>query len=234
MYKSPHALHYLSVGLSAMRCIDRALAGRVGNGQSAISRILDLPCGYGRVLRFLRARYPAADITASEIEDDALVFCEREFSVTPLRSTKKLTDLSCSDQFDLIWCGSLVTHLDEESTTDLLRFFRKHLSPSGACVLTTHGQRTFEAVRARTNSYGLSESAQVRLVESYLDTGYGFATYDDHPDYGISIVPPQRLREIAQNAGLTHETLFLERGWDDHHDAFGFMGGDALQREEHP
>jgi 2-polyprenyl-3-methyl-5-hydroxy-6-metoxy-1,4-benzoquinol methylase len=225
MYKAPDAVHYLSVGLSAMRCVDQALAGRAGNEQSEIHQILDLPCGYGRVLRFLKVRFPAADITASEIEEAALAFCQREFSVTPLRSTEKLAELACSSQFDLIWCGSLVTHLDEESTTDLLRFLANHLSPSGACVLTTCGQHIFEAIRAGANSYGLSEGEQARLVSSYLDSGYGFGAYDDHPDYGISVVSAQRLGEIARSAGLTHEIVFLERGWDEHQDVFGFMAG---------
>ena len=118
-----------------------------------------------------------------------------------------------------------MTHLDEGSTTDLLRFLANHLSPSGACVLTTCGQHIFEAIRAGANSYGLSEGEQARLVSSYLDSGYGFGAYDDHPDYGISVVSPQRLREIARSAGLTHEIVFLERGWDDHQDVFGFMAG---------
>src|SRR4051812_20897648 len=43
--------HYLRVGLSAMRCIRAATAGTP-------RRILDLPCGHGRVLRMLRAAYP--------------------------------------------------------------------------------------------------------------------------------------------------------------------------------
>ncbi|MDB6126763.1 MAG: biotin biosynthesis protein BioC, partial [Verrucomicrobia bacterium] len=33
-----------------------------------LPKILDLPCGYGRVLRWLRAKYPASEITACDLE----------------------------------------------------------------------------------------------------------------------------------------------------------------------
>ena len=45
--------------------------------------ILDFPSRYGRVLRFLRARFPNSDITAAEIDRSALDFCRRNFSSLP-------------------------------------------------------------------------------------------------------------------------------------------------------
>jgi hypothetical protein len=50
-YLKNNGLHYLEVGLSAMTCIEEALS----RSQRPIpKRILDFPCGYGRVLRFLK------------------------------------------------------------------------------------------------------------------------------------------------------------------------------------
>src|SRR5215203_1048777 len=43
-----NAVHYLGVGLSAIHCIELALAKL--NGDKSIRKILDFPCGYGRVL----------------------------------------------------------------------------------------------------------------------------------------------------------------------------------------
>src|SRR2546427_1790116 len=64
MYASNGA-HYFGVGLSAIHCIDEAMRqGRLDKIQS----ILDLPCGGGRVLRFLARRFPAAKIMACDLQ----------------------------------------------------------------------------------------------------------------------------------------------------------------------
>lgn len=109
------ALHYLRVGLSAIRCINAALDK--SHKKKPVQSILDFPCGYGRVLRFLKVRFPSADITVSEIESEALDFCSKEFSVKTLNSNKDFSKLSSPSKFDLIWCGSLFTHIDEKAAT---------------------------------------------------------------------------------------------------------------------
>ena len=75
------AVHYLKVGLSASRCIREALQ-RIER-KSAVESILDFPSGYGRVLRFVRAMFPDATITAAEVEPTALKFCQRAFLSIP-------------------------------------------------------------------------------------------------------------------------------------------------------
>src|SRR5262245_54325854 len=75
MYVPFHAQHYLSVGLSAIRCIEDVL--HRSQGDRGIRCILDFPCGYGRILRFLRARFPDAEITGVELNRTALDFCRR-------------------------------------------------------------------------------------------------------------------------------------------------------------
>jgi hypothetical protein len=82
-------LHYLSVGLSASRCIDKA----IGGNYQGIDEILDFPCGSGRVLRFLRAMFPASTITASEIDTEMLDFCMKNFSAESFISKPNFGDL---------------------------------------------------------------------------------------------------------------------------------------------
>ncbi len=50
-------------------------------------------------------------------------------------------NLSLPHRFDLIWCGSLITHIDEWAAVDLLDFFCRHLADRGVCVFTTLGQK---------------------------------------------------------------------------------------------
>ena len=77
--------HYFSVGESAIHEIGIALQMA---GNRAPARALDLPCGYGRVLRRLRTEYPDAQITACDIDLDALQFCGEEFDAIPVQSSE--------------------------------------------------------------------------------------------------------------------------------------------------
>src|SRR5438132_6598087 len=79
MYKGDGE-HYFRVGLSAIHCIDEAL--REAQIES-VKNILDLPCGYGRVLRFLVHRFPQAHVTACELMPDAVRFCAETFGAKP-------------------------------------------------------------------------------------------------------------------------------------------------------
>jgi SAM-dependent methyltransferase len=220
MYSPSDARHYLSVGLSAVRCIQQALERT--NGNRSVESILDLPCGYGRMLRFLRVRFPKADITASEIDTSPLDFCEDAFAVRTARSDKDFRKLSLSGRFDLIWCGSLVTHLDERATSDLLAFFHDHLSPGGLCVVTTHGRLTADWMEKRLHTYGLTPSAQRQVLSQFRDNGYGYADYENWPGYGISVVSRERMLALARDVGRWNESSFFERGWDNHQDVYAF------------
>ncbi len=220
MYIPLGARHYLSVGLSAVRCIENAL--EKSNENNAVGSILDFPCGYGRALRFLRVRFPKADITASEIDTSMLDFCKDMFSVNSVTSDIDFRKLLLSGKFDLIWCGSLITHIDERATSDLLKFFHDHLSPGGLCVFTTHGQLSVERIEKKRQTYLLTASAQQQLLSQFHDKGYGYADYKNQHGYGISVVSRERMLAIALSVGQWDETSFLERGWDNHQDVYGF------------
>jgi len=219
--------HYLSVGLSANRCIREALrsAGKTVQGGS----ILDFPSGYGRVLRFLRMEFPDSDITAAETDGRALDFCRRSFDVTPFLSKERFSVLSLPRQFDLIWCGSLLTHIDEHAARDLLRFFREHLSHGGVCVVTTQGRHAMEWIERQEVTYGLSENAQQKVLREFRSQGYGYADYTHQAGYGISLVTHERMRQLAADVGGWGETLFWEHGWDNHQDVYAFLDVDGDQ-----
>src|SRR2546430_3513029 len=109
---------YFRVGLSAIQCLNDALS--IAHVESP-GNILDLPCGYGRVMRFLVHRFPDATITACDLDPDAVRFCAETFGALPVRSSENFEELSFDTQFDLIWCGSLATHLNQSRIVALLR-----------------------------------------------------------------------------------------------------------------
>jgi SAM-dependent methyltransferase len=228
MLNGQDALHYLSVGLSASRCIDKAIAGNY-NG---IDEILDFPCGSGRVLRFLRAMFPASNITASEIDPEMIDFCTKNFSSESFVSKPNFGDLFLSKRYDLIWCGSLFTHINELNAISLLNFFQRHLSEKGICIFTAHGNLSIDWMRNGVINYGLPEDAVQSLIRNWQTSGYGFANYPDHlgypSNYGISVASHQRMIDIARAVGGLKESMFIEHGWDNHQDVYAFTRNQTL------
>lgn len=216
-------VHYYQVGLSAVRCIDEALE-RANLKQ--IRTILDLPCGGGRVLRFLVHRFPGAEITACELAPGAAEFCARTFGAQPARSSRNLADVSLGKKFDLIWCGSLVTHLNESAIAALLRLFQRHLATGGIVIFTTHGDFVQGRIPRRDFDYGLGPEQIERIGADYQKTGYGFEDYPGERDYGVSLSSPAWIRALVSDLGGLREVFFKERGWDNHQDVFGFVAGD--------
>ncbi|HET6573563.1 MAG TPA: class I SAM-dependent methyltransferase, partial [Fimbriiglobus sp.] len=127
--------HYFGVGRSALRAVTAAL---LAAGAPAPRRILDLPCGYGRVLRALRAAFPDAAVTACDLNRGGVDFCAT-LGAAPADSADPIDRAGITGPFDLIWCGSLLTHLDRPGWDEFLTFFHRVLAPGGVCVVTTHG-----------------------------------------------------------------------------------------------
>jgi SAM-dependent methyltransferase/predicted O-methyltransferase YrrM len=217
--------HYFSVGLSALRCIEEAIAAA---GTPTPQRILDMPSGHGRVLRFLRARYPSASAVACDLDEDAIAFCAERFGARPQRSCEDLASLDLPGPFDLIWCGSLVTHLDANANGDLLALFARSLAPGGVAVVTTHGELVAERLRSgAAEAYQLDPSAARDALAAYGAAGFGYADYAWSPGYGVSISSERWIAGAAAAAGL-RVAHAIPHGWDGHQDVI------ALARNPEP
>ena len=212
--------HYYKVGLSAIKCIDEALERAK---LTEVRTILDLPCGSGRVLRFLVHRFPNAEITACELASGAVEFCARTFGAQPAFSSLNLDEVSLGKEFNLIWCGSLVTHLNDAGIVALLKLFRRHLTKGGLMIFTTHGNFVQRRIPTRDFDYGLTDEQIERIGLDYPKTGYGFEDYPDEKDYGVSLTSPAWIRARVGELGDLREVYFREHGWDNHQDVFGFV-----------
>ena len=211
--------HYFQVGLSAIDCLEEALQRA---RSTTVKEILDLPCGYGRVLRFLVHRFPQARITACELMPNAVRFCAETFGAEPAQSSYSLEELSFAKKFDLIWCGSLITHLDADRTRSLLRFFARQLTPNGLLVFSTHGNFVAERIYDMADFYMLEPSDILPLVKSFYEKGHGYLDYARQPGYGVSLTTRTWITAEAHEAGLT-KVYFRAQGWDNHQDVFGFV-----------
>lgn len=215
--------HYFKVGLSAMRVIEEASRAA---SLSSVERVLDLPCGHGRVLRFLVRRFPRAAFTACDLDHDGVDFCARAFGATPSYSAADLDALSFDARFDLIWCGSLVTHLDWPATRALFRLFARHLAPGGLLVFTAHGDFVARRMPLGEFDYMLTEAQVETITTCYARTGFGYEDYSGQSGYGVSLTSPAWIRAQLAASGELREVYFRQRAWDDHHDVYGYVRKD--------
>ena len=211
--------HYHAQGADALRMILQVMSAA---GKDGVRSILDLPCGHGRVLRHIRARFPEARLTACDIDADGVEFCAKTFGATGIVSRKETSEVSIDDRFDLIWCGSLLTHLDRPAWQAWLEFFSDHLLDGGVLIFTTHGRysakRLAEQPRSPWFYPGLDDAEVPLMLRRYSATGFAFAPTPGTPDYGISVSSPAWV--VAEVSGHPHLKLlsFVEMGWVEHQD----------------
>jgi SAM-dependent methyltransferase len=169
--------NYFALGESALLdCIAPALEA---SPKQRFGRILDLPCGYGRVMRYLRAAFPDSQITACDIQRAGVDFCAEKFGAIPVYSSEDPTALELPGPFNLIWCGSLLTHLDEERCGQWLDLFRSVLAPYGVFVFTTHGRLVAHRLQAGlldADSW-LGQDRADRMLQDFDTHGFGYQEY---------------------------------------------------------
>ena len=211
--------HYVSVGQSALHITEAALAGMEPR------RILDLPSGFGRVTRVLRARFPQAAVTACDLDSEALQFCADHFGVRAALSVRDFNQLQLGECYDLIWVGSLITHLPPRKTQEFFTAMARHMTPLSILVVSSHGPSIIPRLRAQ--AYGFPPEVAAELIAEYEQTGYGYRDYGSsereirasltNEHYGISMISEAWLRQALSGCGLSAEA-YHPRLWDDHHD----------------
>ena len=201
--------HYLAVGLSALHCIERALCGRVPRA------ILDIGCGWGRVTRMIRARFPDAGITVCDLDLPGLEFTAELTRAEALPSCDDLRELHLPGRYDLIWAGSLFTHISAEQSCGLLSVLAAALNIGGVIVASSHGPSIIPGLTQW--SYGLQPAAAADVLDDYAEAGYGHRGYDGGEGYGISLTDEDWWRGAVAATGL-RLTHYLARAWDDHQD----------------
>jgi SAM-dependent methyltransferase len=192
--------------------------------KNEISKILDLPSGYGRVLRWLVKGFPDASITACETNVDAIDYSSKEFCVTGVRSNYDITQIQLPHyDYDLIWCGSLFTHFSDILWSQLLDLFHDNLRLKGVLVFTTHGRAAAQYMRQQNPIYGLDPNIAKQVLLDFDNTGFGYANYDDkYPVYGISMSSIAWVTKKIERFPDLRIYYLCETAWG-HQDVFGVV-----------
>ena len=218
--------NYLRAARSAVDALGAALAA-TDRDMARVTSCLDFGCGHGRVLRLLRQHIPGPNITACDLDEEGVRFCAAEFGVRPLVSSWNLERIALQS-YDLIWSGSVFTHLDVEACDQLLRRLGESLLPGGLLVFSMHGAFSLDNLEHLYEGVYADEAPDIR--REVADRGMSFRHYDPSwgnfdGSYGMTWHTRQYLEERAAelSGGALELAYFAPQGWDYHHDVIAFQ-----------
>jgi SAM-dependent methyltransferase len=218
--------------------LDAVLTGLTAAGREPrhIATVLDFGSGYGRVYRALAAAFPDARLTACDLMEPAARFCAETFGGAWVKSKEDLDGVELPDSYDLVWLGSVFTHLPVHRWRALLDFLARVTTPGGIVVFTTHGERAIqhiENVLLKRNPYAIDQDGFAAMKESLDDVGFDFiankpAAVRHQQNLGISITQDEYGFSFSTEWWVRR--LFAERsdfdlvnyaasGWGGNHDA---------------
>lgn len=238
MYSPESAQHYFYVGRSDLLTIFNVLNIRSSyfGGDAPVKHIYDFGCGHGRVARWLRAAFAEAEIYVTDLDRTGVGFCETHF-----RCRNTAGEIP-QDQFDLVWLGSVFTHLPEYVAEPLLYQLCASLRYNGVLVFTSQGRYSVERMRdfdwgtdqRHWMHYSIEKERFESVVSAYHKSGYGYVDYHTQSGYGVCISSPNWYSDRILRRPDFLQILFQEKGSDNHQDVSAFMRADLLDSKKGP
>ena len=212
----PDSFQYFQIGREALTIVQEAVAIA---GNHRVDAILDLPSGHGRVARWLRTAYPAARLSVSDTQGPGVAFCIAQLGATGVQADSAGSHWAAlPGPYDIIWCGSLLTHFGRADWINHLRRFAERLSPTGVLVFTTHGFPALEKLQGGEKDYGLPQPAVAQLCATTVAEGFAYVDYPETPGYGISVSLPPWVLELMEHETDLQVIDLREAAWDQHQD----------------
>jgi SAM-dependent methyltransferase len=175
-------------------------------GRADPDTFLDLPCGHGRELRFLKLAYPHARFGVCDIDEDGVEFCARVFGGDPIVSHDDPAKVSFDQRYEFAWSGSLFTHLSADRWPGFLEMFARALQPGGLLLFTANAYLPPQVLR----DLGLNSDQAERVLHDFKTDNFGYV--DVSKTWGLSLARPLWVKEQIERSPL--ELVSYERwGW---------------------
>jgi ubiquinone/menaquinone biosynthesis C-methylase UbiE len=127
------------------------------------SRILDLGCASGRMIRWLAGLAEECEIWGVDIDARLIVWCQE--SLTPpfnFATVTTMPHLPFEDRyFDLIYCGSVFTHIDDLADAWLLEI-KRIIRPGGRVFITVQDKHSADLIINDPSYYSQFRSLLLR------------------------------------------------------------------------
>jgi SAM-dependent methyltransferase len=150
---------FVAVGERAAMLVRDILreAGRpLAEGQS----VLEFGCGCGRVLAPLARLVPGVHFFGADVDRQGVEWCGANLSGRFLTNSELPPIGYEAAQFDVVYCISVFTHLDDSHTRAWLGELKRILKPGGVLLLTVHGEHVWHSLP--------EEKQRALLAQGYL------------------------------------------------------------------
>jgi SAM-dependent methyltransferase len=147
---------YLASGLRhLMTMVD--ILSKDGARAEDLQTVLDFGCGAGRLLRFFPRRTSGQELWGVDINAEYMTWCQNHLSPPFLfATTTTLPHLPFEDNyFDLVYCGSVFTHVTDLADAWFLEL-RRVLRKGGRLYVTIQDNATMETLLARSRATELN------------------------------------------------------------------------------
>jgi SAM-dependent methyltransferase len=213
--------HYFDVGRSAMEIIAEAM---VLARRTSFQSVLEIPCGGGRVTRHLVKFLPGAGISVSDVEKTKQSAVAAQFGVEGVDIAADFSE-PIPRRFDLIFVGSLLTHLQEHMFVRLLDYCIDALAQDGVLIATTAG-RWNAGWRIRRKSAGRGLRALRWAVDTRFRRGRATFLGSTAPSerykgtvYGACLAPASWIVRQVEMRGDAIVLGIKEAAWGGNQDA---------------
>lgn len=201
--------------------------GLLGKDLASFRTVLDYGSGFGRLTRYFVALFGADNVIACDTSTRAVDFVTATLGCIGTYAQPPFNRIEFPKKAELIFAGSLFTHISLAGWREVLDLFAQSLSPGGYVVMTTAGEHVVRDLQAGGRRFGIGETEAASLASTFDREGFAFAGYPDGAD------PTGRKKQagrcVASNAWVSsfveRETpfrvkAFLERGWSNRQDIY--------------
>jgi len=130
---------YFKSGREALQCIEQIVRFSEKSFRGVRS-FLDFACGYGKSTRFLIQEIEPGKVWVSDIYKGAVDFQKKIFGVNGFYSETEPSKLEFPRKFEVIYTGSLFSHLPANRFEEWLSTLSNILEDDGIFILSTHGE----------------------------------------------------------------------------------------------
>jgi SAM-dependent methyltransferase len=181
-------LRYVRTGHDAQRVVGHLLQ-RVGRNWGGVARLLDFACGRGRVTRHFANVLDPTRVWAADIDRPAVEFVAAAFGAQPIHSCSDPRQVDLGDEpFDVVFVGSLFTHLPRRTFGAWLEVLFRAVGPDGLLVFSAHGDAIHTGVPRDPSGFTFVPESETDRLPS--------------DEYGTTFVSPAAMADLAAAAGI--------------------------------
>jgi ubiquinone/menaquinone biosynthesis C-methylase UbiE len=148
-----------------------------GFSLSAGNRVLDFGCAAGRMIRWLKDIAADCEVWGTDISAEHIMWCKQHLSPPfHFATTTTLPHLPFEDRyFDLIYAGSVFTHIEDLADAWLMEL-RRVLNTDGRLYVSIHDRNTIEVLKGQPDHW-FSEAVRTNeQYAEYLKSDFGMFT----------------------------------------------------------